>query len=130
MSNFEEENQSHADHYHRKLKQIQEREAERAPKLDSWANAKEPKPTIEFLGGRLKTEKEMHQEAHDFADRKAQEQQKIDQVGLPQTPKKAVTFEDKLRAKLGAEKVEKAKEQRREAQRAERKLGKDRQQGL
>lgn len=59
-------------------------------------------------------------------------QKKLEQVGLPQAPKKAVTFEEKLKAKLGAEKAGKAKEQRPEAQRVERerKLSKDRKQEL
>lgn len=120
MSNFEHENpQAHADQYHSRLKEIQEREAERAEKLKAWENADGPKPTIDFLGGPLKTKKEMHQEAQDFADRKAEEQKKLEQVGLPQTPKKVVTFEEKLKAQMGQDKIERAKEQEREKQRRE-----------
>ena len=79
MSNFEEEKPIlHAKEYHKKLKKVQQREAERASKLRDWENDKGLKPSLDAMGGPVKTDEEMHREAWDTADRRVEEKEKLD----------------------------------------------------
>lgn len=123
MSNFEDEKLSQdSSQYFRESAKIQEKEAERAQARVDWENDTfSGKPTEkEFLalnGGPPKTEKEIHDAAKSAANLKIENQQKIDGTSLdPQN----MSADDKLRANLGKEKVEKAHEQVREKQRRER----------
>lgn len=109
MSNNNEEYKSpEAIEYHRQVTKITEQNAENAKQYNAWRDSPEPKPPFEMIGEIPINEQQIHEKAMEIAQRKTEEQQKLDQSGL--------SFEGKLRAKMGDEAVDQARSAAREAQ--------------
>jgi len=126
MSDFDQLEQ-YDRNYNAAMRKMKADNAEKEAAITGWeANMSPDKPSLEsVIGSPPLSQQEMEELADKVAKEQIRENDMLERQGLiePKRDEQAMTFEAKLQAKLGEEKIEAAREEARQEQ--ERKLGRD-----
>lgn len=129
MSDFDQLEQ-YDRNYNAAMRKMKADNAEKEAAITGWeADMSAGKPSLEtVIGSPPLSQQEMEERADKIAKEQLRENDMLERQGLvePQRDEQAMSFEEKLQAKLGEEKIEAAREEARQEQ--QRKLGKDREQ--